>query len=126
MNEQMTQKALQVSLAVFGVIFLLIYPLGMVWPSGWIWHGGEGIYYLQMICSLYAVLGFFMIKASKNPSEHTTLISFVVWSSIVHALVMLAQAVGDDMERGHLLGDVPALLLVAAVLWLFSRKRSAA
>jgi hypothetical protein len=44
----------------------------------------------------------------------------------VHAVIMLVQASIDDMERGHLVGDVPALLLVAAVLWFFSPKRSPA
>jgi hypothetical protein len=29
------------------IAFLLIYPLGLVFGlSGWIWHGGEGNYYL--------------------------------------------------------------------------------
>ena len=126
MSEQARQKVLSWSLVAFGVIFFFIYPLGLVWPSGWVWHGGEGTYYLQMICGLYAVLGFYLIRAAKNPDEHRSLISFTIWSSIVHAVIMLAQAVSDDMERGHLLGDVPALLLVAAVLWFLSPKRSAA
>lgn len=30
-----THRLLQVSLAVFGAIFLLVYPLAIVWPSGW-------------------------------------------------------------------------------------------
>jgi len=50
----------------FGAIFFLIYPLGLVWPSGWLWHGGEGKYYLQMICGVYAVLGAFLIAAGIN------------------------------------------------------------
>lgn len=126
MSETTKDKALRASLVAFGGIFFLIYPIGLIWPSGWVWHGGEGIYYLQMICGLYAVLGFYMIRASRNPGDHGSLISFVIWSSVVHALIMLAQAVSDEMERGHLLGDVPALLLVAAVLWFLSPKRSAA
>jgi hypothetical protein len=44
-------------------------------------------------------------------------ISFTVWSSVVHALIMGAQAIGDHHETGHLIGDVPALLIVAAVFW---------
>ena len=126
MSEQARQKVLSWSLVAFGVIFFFIYPLGLVWPSGWVWHGGEGAYYLQMICGLYAVLGVSLIRAAKNPDEPRSLISFTTWSSIIHAVIMLAQAVSDDMERGHLLGDVPALLLVAAVLWFLSPKRSAA
>ena len=70
-----------------------------------------------MICGLYAVLGIFLIIASRNPAAHRSLISFTIWSSIVHAIIMAIQAVYDGNELGHLIGDVPALLLVAAVLW---------
>jgi uncharacterized protein DUF6632 len=125
MNDSTREMLLKAALVVFGVIFLLVYPLSLVWPSGWVWHGGQGQYYLQMICGIYAVLGAFLINASRNPSEHRSLIWFTIWSSIVHALIMAAQSISDVHERGHLLGDVPALLLVAVVLWLLfpSNKR---
>jgi len=120
------EKYLQLALRLFGVIFLLVYPLGIVWPSGWVWHGGEGVYYFQMIVGIYAVLGIFLIIAAKEPSEHRSLISFTIWSSIVHAIIMAVQALGDEHETGHLFGDVPALLLVAAVLWYFSGSKESA
>lgn len=116
MNPTNKEQYLKLALRVFGVIFLLVYPLSMIWPSGWEWHGGGGVYYFQMIVGIYAVLGIFLIMAAKNPEEHRSLISFVVWSSVVHALIMAVQAFGDKSEHGHLVGDVPALLLVAAVL----------
>ena len=123
MNQDAKGKSLKIALRLFGVVFLLVYPLSIVWPSGWVWHGGEGIYYFQMIVGVYAVLGIFLILAANNPSEHRSLISFTVWSSVVHALIMAMQALGDQSEHGHLVGDVPALLLVAAVLgYLAPRK----
>lgn len=116
---------LKLALRIFGVIFLLVYPISIVWPSGWVWHGGEGAYYFQMIVGIYAVLGVFLIVAANNPVEHRSLIWFTVWSSVVHALIMAAQAIGDTNETGHLVGDVPALLLVAAVLgYLAPRKET--
>jgi hypothetical protein len=124
MSDSAREKLLKIALMAFGAIFFLIYPLGLVWPSGWLWHGGEGRYYLQMICGLYAVLGAFLIAAARNPSEHRSLISFTVWSSVVHAGIMAAQAIHDGHEIGHLAGDVPALLLVAAMLWFLSSARS--
>ena len=117
MDDIARDKLLKLALLAFGVIFLLVYPLGLVWPSGWVWHGGEGKYYLQMICGIYAVLGAFLIAAARNPSEHRSLISFTIVSSVVHAGIMAAQSIHDSHETGHLIGDVPALLLVAAVLW---------
>jgi hypothetical protein len=114
------ERFLRLALRLFGVIFLFVYPLGFIWPSGWIWHGGMGTYYFQMIAGIYAVLGIFLILAANNPGAHRSLISFTVWSSLVHAAIMAAQALGDKQESGHLVGDVPALVLVAAVLWYFS------
>jgi len=120
MTSTQKDKLLRFALTAFGVIFCLIYPVGMVWPSGWVWHGGHGQYYLQMICGVYAVLGIFLIAAARDPSSNRSLVSFTVWSSLVHAGIMAAQAIYDRQELGHLVGDVPALLLVAAVLWFLS------
>ena len=125
MNDLGREKLLKVTLVTVGVIFFTIYPLGLVWPAGWQWHGGHGQYYLQMICGVYAVLGAFLIAAARNPVKNRSLISFTIWSSIVHAGIMGVQATIDPHETGHLIGDVPALLLIAAVLWLLSRRPAA-
>ena len=117
MNSDTRDRLLKLALTAFGAVFILIYPLGMIWPSGWVWHGGQGKYYLQMICGAYVVLGAFLIAAARNPSAHRSLILFTIWSSIVHAAIMAAQAMHDGHEVGHLAGDVPALLLVVAALW---------
>lgn len=123
MTDDRRMIGLKVALRTFGGVFLLVYPLGLIWPSGWVWHGGMGAYYLQMIAGIYAVLGVFLINAAREPDAHRSLISFTVWSSLVHAGIMAAQAAGDNHETGHLVGDVPALLLVAATLWLLSPRR---
>jgi hypothetical protein len=123
MDEATREKRLKIALVSVGVIFFTIYPLGVVWPSGWQWHAGHGQYYLQMICAIYAVLGAYLIAAVRDPSRHRSLISFAIWSSIVHAGVMAVQALYDEHEMGHMIGDVPALLVVAAVLWWLSPER---
>lgn len=120
MTATVKEKYLKIALVAFGVIFCLVYPIGMIWPSGWVWHGGEGMYYLQVIAGVYAVLGLFLIAAAKNPSANRSLIYFTIFSSIVHAGIMAVQALGDAHEHGHLIGDVPALLLVAVVLWILA------
>ena len=123
MDDITREKYLKIALVAFGVIFFTIYPLSLIWPAGWQWHGGHGQYYFQMICGVYAVLGVYLIAAARNPSEHRSLISFTVWSTLVHAGIMAAQAIYDRQEIGHLVGDVPALLLVAGVLWYLSSKK---
>jgi hypothetical protein len=109
---------LQVALVAFGVVFCLVYPLSAVWPAGWAWHAGppEASHYFMMIVGVYATLGVFLILAARNPAANASLIWFTAISSAVHALIMAVQASGDPMERGHLIGDVPALLLVTLVL----------
>ena len=113
-----TYKLLQIALAVFGALCLLLYPLAVVWPSGWAWHSGapQASYYFMMIAGLYATLGIFLLNAARNPQANLSLIWFTVWSSVVHAAIMAVQSVGGGHQMGHLLGDVPALLLVAVVL----------
>jgi len=120
------KKLLSLSLLGFGVIFCLVYPLSMVWPSGWAWHQGapHASHYFPMIAAVYLVLGIFLIRASRDPSRHVSLIWFAIWSSAAHAAVMTVQAMGDPMQRGHLLGDVPALALVAVVLGLLMPRRA--
>jgi hypothetical protein len=123
-------KYLRVALATVGVIFIVgIYSLVMIWPSGWSWHSGESHHlphYLQMILGVYATLGVFLLIASRNPLQHLSLIWFTVWSSVVHAAIMAAQALANPEQVGHLWGDVPALLVVAALLALLTPRTAAA
>jgi hypothetical protein len=115
-------KLLQIALAVFGALCLLLYPLAVVWPSGWAWHAGAPYQsdYFMMIVGLYATLGVFLINAARNPKANLSLIWFAVWSSVVHAAIMAVQSFGSEHnmghQMGHLWGDVPALLLVAVIL----------
>ena len=127
MDDAKKMKVLKILLVVFGIVFVIgIYPLSLFWPSGWQWHGGQGNYYFQMILGVYATLGVFMVLAAKDPMKHLSLIWFVVWSSVVHSAIMAIQAFGDDMETGHLVGDVPVLLLVAILLALLTPRRLSA
>lgn len=121
-------KLLSWALIVFGLAFCLIAPLSMVWPSGWAWHDGPPAAndYFMMIVGVYATLGVFMILASRDPAANISLIRFVIWSSVVHAAIMAWEALRNPMMKGHLYGDVPALLLIALVLGYFSMSRGAA
>jgi hypothetical protein len=107
---------LRIALIVAGLTCIFgFYPLSIVWPSGWTWGHGHS-HYLLMIIGVYATLGVFLLIASRDPYAHKSIIWFTVWSSVVHGAIMGAQAFNDVGERGHLIGDVPALFLVAIVL----------
>jgi hypothetical protein len=107
-------KYLRIALRFVGLTFIFgIYAF---------WHAGPMPHYLQMILGVYATLGVFLLIASRNPLAHLSLIWFTVWSSIVHAGIMAAQALENPEHIAHLWGDVPALLAVAGLLALLTRR----
>lgn len=109
-------KYLRIALVLVGVTFIAgIYLLTIVWPSGWRWHTGHSDY-LMMILGFYATLGVFLLVAARNPLDHLSLIWFTIWSSVVHGGIMAVESLVNSENHGHLLGDVPALFIVAAVL----------
>jgi uncharacterized protein DUF6632 len=115
---------LRIALIVIGLTFIFgICPLSIVWPSGWAWGEGHS-HYLMMIIGIYATLGVFLLMAAREPDAHKSIIWFTVWSSVVHGAIMALQAFDDPAERGHLLGDVPALFLVAIVLGVLTQMGS--
>ena len=117
---------LRIALIAFGLIFVLaIYPLTILWPSGWAWGHGHS-HYAMMIVGVYATLGIFLILAARDPLNHRSLIWFAVWSSVVHGAIMAVQSIQDSVEYGHLIGDVPALFLVAIVVGLLMPRQTAA
>ena len=61
----------------------------------------------------------------KEPVKHHMFVWFVVWSSIVHGGIMAYQAIIDDHEMGHFLGDIPALFILAILAGYTLRKEQA-
>jgi hypothetical protein len=119
-------KYLQAALVMVGIIFIAgIYLLTIIWPSGWAWHAHGQSNYLQMILGVYATLGVFLLRASRNALENLSLIWFTVWSSVVHAAIMAVQSLVNPEHIGHLWGDVPALLIVAGLLAVLTPRRVA-
>jgi len=120
MTDSERLRYLKLALRVVGVIATFgVYPLTVLWPSGWAWHSGRSEY-LEMIIAIYATLGVFLIIAARSPDDHLSLISFTIWSSIVHGAVMAVQSVLNPQHLHHLYGDVLALFIIAAVLGFFS------
>ena len=61
---------LRFALRVVGVIAIFgIYPLTVLWPSGWSWSSGRSEY-LEMIIAIYATLGVFLqMRVPANQGE---------------------------------------------------------
>jgi hypothetical protein len=109
-------KYLQIALVLVGITFIVgLYLLMIVWPSGWTWHTGQS-HYPIMLVGVYATLGVFLLIAARNPLDHLSLIWFTIWSSVMHSGIMAVQSLMNPEHHGHLVGDVPALFIVAAVL----------
>lgn len=113
-----TDKKLQYlkyALIFTGIAALSLFPLMHFWPSGWRWNPNQ-YQYEQMMIGIYATLGVMLILAARNPLANISLIKFTIWSSIVHATIMLLQVIFEPSEFPHLYGDIPALYIVAIVL----------
>ena len=94
------------ALRAIGVIFVVGVPALMhLWPAVFGWEPRQPEYE-QMIMGVYVTLGVFLFLAAKNPLEHLSLIHFTIWSSVVHASIMLIQALRDSAESANLIGDV--------------------
>jgi hypothetical protein len=125
MERSSSVRHLSIALGVFGVFLVIgVYPLmNWFWPDGWAWEPRQ-TEYEQMIAGVYATLGVFLLLAARDPLAHRSLIQFTIWSSIVHATIMALQAGHDHAERANLIGDVPALYAMAAILWWLLRAAS--
>jgi hypothetical protein len=121
MDEPRRRQFLQIALVAIALVFLSLYPLMEVWPSGWVWQPRQ-YEYEQMMIGVYGTLSIFLLWASRRPEAHLSLIWFTFWSSVVHGTIMGAQAIVDPVERVHLVGDVAALWLAVILLgWLTPR-----
>ncbi|MEV0288687.1 MULTISPECIES: DUF6632 domain-containing protein [unclassified Kribbella] len=118
-------RRLRIALVVIGSVFVVaVYPLMLLWPAGFAWQP-EQHEYEQMIAVLYVVLGVFLIRASRAPLDHLSLIWFTVWSSLAHAAVMTVHVAMSPTEWVHLIGDIPALLIAAGVLTALTPRQQA-
>ncbi|MGA8163556.1 MAG: DUF6632 domain-containing protein [Waddliaceae bacterium] len=123
MNVKKKIQSLRVALAVIGFLFIFgLYPLMHYWPSSWAWIPSQAEYE-QMILGIYATLGVFLLIASKNPIEHLSLLWFTAWSSLVHSGIMFIQALVDPGEHPNLYGDVPALFIIAILLFILTPRK---
>ena len=111
------------TLKIFGLAFIFIIPIMKLdLFGGWAWSPAQWEYEL-MIQGIYMTLGIMMIISAKNPVKNSMFIWFVVWSSVVHAVIMAYQAAIAADEMGHFIGDIPVLIILALLLG-FSLKKA--
>ena len=100
------ERVLKIVLVIVGVLFVAtVYPLAKM-PN-------EPA--LQMMLSVYATLGVFLLLAARNPSANRSLIAFAAWSSFIHAATMVVQVYFKMIPNGELIG-VAAFVLIGFLL----------
>jgi hydrogenase/urease accessory protein HupE len=109
------------------LVFLLPFMFDL-WPGGFRWaHPAMHPAYERMIIAVYFSLGICLFLAARDPAKHAILLDFTILSSILHGAVMTYDSFAQEHEMTHLVGDVPILFALAAVLvWLHPRRGSAA
>jgi len=122
-------------LSVGLIALLFIYPPGFLWgvePDSFPHLNGshppspyDGLHpYLFMLAALYVAYGVLMIRGARDPKANAALFDFGILSSVLHALVMIPQSFYYPNEHAHLWADIPALAIVALVLWIWHPNRA--
>jgi len=108
------EKALKVVLGLVGLLFLAsVFGLLQRNMSA----------YAQMLLSVYATLGAFLLLALRNPSANRSLIAFTAWSSFAHAAVMAVQALYRVIPRADLWRAVLPLFIVGVALIVLAPRK---
>jgi hypothetical protein len=101
------ERAVKVVLVIVGLLFAAaVYPLVQMRQEPT----------LQMMLSVYATLGIFLLLASRNPSANRRLIAFAAWSSFAHAATMAVQEFFNVSDREHLVYGVLLFVVVGLAL----------
>jgi len=104
------------------LVFVLPFMFDL-WPGGFRWsHPAGHPAYERMIIAIYFALGLCLVPTAFDPERHVMLIDFTILSSLLHGAVMTYDSFVQEHEMIHLVGDVPILFVLSAVLlWLHPR-----
>jgi len=139
-----TSKGLQQSALVMRVLgwAMIALPLALpLYPPGFLWgsHSADfpamvphpesplhGLHpYLFMIIVLYLAWGILMVRGAKDPKANTALFDYGILANLFHALLMIPMAFIYPNEHAHLWADIPVLLVVCWILWIYHPNRVA-
>ena len=140
-NKGLQQSALVMRILGWGLIVGLalapfVYAPGFLWgalPAGFPHIGPahpESPYdafhpYIFMIAVLYLAWAILMIRGAKDPRANAALFDFGILANLLHALLMIPQAFIYPNEHAHMWADVPFLLAVSLILWIYHPNRVA-
>jgi hypothetical protein len=119
---------------IIGVVAAFIYPAGFLWgshPAAFpflCWQHPESPYdglhpYLFMIGALYLAWAILMIRGAGDPRANAALFDYGILANLLHALLMIPQAFIYPNEHAHLWADIPILLAMSVILWVWHPNR---
>ena len=140
-NKTLQQSALVMKIMGWGLIVGLtlaafVYSPGFLWgklPAGFPQIGPahpESPYdafhpYIFMIAVLYLAWAILMIRGAKDPRASAALFDYGILANFLHALIMVPQAFIYPNEHAHMWADVPFLLAMCVILWIYHPNRVA-
>jgi hydrogenase/urease accessory protein HupE len=122
---EVAMRRLSIFMYVVGVSLILTIPFAFdIWPAGFRWGHPHGhAPYERMIIAIYVSLGVCLILGARDPLKNAIIIDFTILSSVLHGAVMTYDAIAQEGELTHLIGDVPLLFLVAAIFAIWHPRR---
>ena len=137
-RESLQQSSLMMKITGWGLIAGLL--VGIVYPPGFLWGFNppafpficwqhppspyDGLHpYLFMIVALYIAWAILMIRGADDPKANAALFDFGILANLLHAGIMVPQALLYPNEVAHLWADVPALLALSAACWHWHPRR---
>ncbi|MFS1526312.1 DUF6632 domain-containing protein [Microbulbifer sp. 2304DJ12-6] len=124
MDDITRAKYLPTALKTIGIFFIFgIYPMMLLsWPPGW----GQIPPYQEfqlIILARYAVLGVFLILATRNFTANLGLIWFTIWLNLISATTMLLMTIDNRTGEANWVGNIFVQYLIAGVIWYLTPRR---
>ncbi|HTF34556.1 MAG TPA: DUF6632 domain-containing protein [Myxococcota bacterium] len=81
--------------------------------------------YVFMVAVLYLAWAILLIRGAKDPRANAALFDYGILANVLHASLMIPQAFIYRNEHAHMWADVPLLLAVSLILWIYHPNRVA-
>lgn len=82
--------------------------------------GNEHAHVPPMLFLIYAVWGFFLLRAARDPMAHRSFLDFTMWANAAHGVLMTIQASTEiDRYWSKFLTDIPFVLILAAGIYVW-------
>lgn len=122
---------------VGGPIVGLAYAPGFFWgelPAGFPLLGPphppsmmDGAHpYFFMLLAVYIAWAILLIRGAKDPKAAASLFDWGILANLMHAVLMIGQALHYPNEHAHMWADIPMLFGLSAAMWYWHPNRRTA